>query len=188
MNQIIDLLLTRRSVKALELTTPGPDAGQLETILCAGMRVPDHGKLGPWRFVRFLGDARIAFGEVLVQAYRAAHPEDDAARAELERNRLARAPAVVAVVSTVTPGHKIPEWEQILSAGAVCQNMLVAAHALGFAAQWLTEWYAYDPAVRRALGLTEHERVAGWIHLGTPRRAPDERPRPAYETRVSDWG
>lgn len=188
MNDTIELLLTRRSVKAIEMIEPGPDAGQLETILRAGMRVPDHGKLGPWRFIRFLGEARTAFGDVLVEAFRASNPGETIERAQLEHGRFARAPVVIGVVSSVTPEHKIPEWEQVLSAGAACQNMLVAAHALGFSAQWLTEWYAYDPGVRRALGLSGHERIAGWIYLGTARRAPDERVRPEYETRVADWG
>mgnify|MGYP005845576411 CR=1 FL=1 len=187
MNETIEALLTRRSVKAIEMMEPGPDADTLETILRAGMRVPDHGKLGPWRFIRFTGEARGAFGDVLVEAFRNAHPGESAERAQLEHNRLARAPVVVAVVSSVTPEHKIPEWEQVLSAGAACQNMLVAAHALGFAAQWLTEWYAYDAAVGCALGLGEHERIAGWLYFGTARRTPEERVRPAFSERVSDW-
>lgn len=187
-NETIELLLTRRSVKAMEMIEPGPDAAVLETILRAGLRVPDHGKLGPWRFIRFTGEARTAFGDVLVEAFRNANPNETIERAQLERGRLARAPVVVAVVSSVTPAHKIPEWEQVLSAGAVCQNMLVAAHALGFAAQWLTEWYAYDEGVRQALRLGQHERVAGWLYFGTARRAPEERLRPELAERVTDWG
>jgi nitroreductase len=187
-NETLDLLLRRRSVKALELTEPGPDTGQLDAILRAGIRVPDHGKIGPWRFIRFLGEARSAFGDVLVEAFRAANPGETIERAQLERNRFMRAPVVIAVVSSVIREHKVPEWEQVLSSGAVCQNMLVATHALGYAAQWLTEWYAYDAGVARALQLGEHERIAGWIYIGTPRRAPSERERPRLEQRVSDWG
>ncbi|MCH2097106.1 MAG: nitroreductase, partial [Pseudomonadales bacterium] len=142
MNDTLQLLLTRRSVKAIEMIEPGPSPDDLDRILEAAARVPDHGKLGPWRFVRFTGDARLAFGQVLVDAWRAAHPEDENARVELERGRLVRGPVVVAVISSVLPEHKIPEWEQVLSAGAVCMNMLTAAHASGYVAQWLTEWYA----------------------------------------------
>lgn len=187
-NDTIELLLKRRSVKAMEMIEPGPEGEALETILRAGLRVPDHGKLGPWRFIRFTGDARTAFGDVLVEAFRNANPGEPVERAQLEHGRLARAPVVVAVVSSVTPEHKIPEWEQILSAGAVCQNMLIAAHALGFSAQWLTEWYAYDDGVRRALQLGAHERIAGWLYFGTARRTPEERVRPELSERVSDWG
>lgn len=187
MSSTLDLLLRRRSVKAIDMQPPGPGAETLETILRCGLRVPDHGKLGPWRIIRFVGDDRAAFGEVLVRAWQQAHPDDPPARAELERGRLLRAPVVLAVISSTTPGHKIPEWEQVLSAGAVCQNLLVAAHAAGFCAQWLTEWFAYDAHVGQALGLSEHERVAGWIHIGSAERTPPERPRPAFETRIADW-
>lgn len=187
MNAMLDLLLQRRSVKAIDMLSPGPDASELETIIRCGLRVPDHGKLGPWRIIRFTGDAREAFGETLVAAWQQAHPQDPPKRAELERTRLMRAPVVLAVVSSVTSGHKIPEWEQVLSAGAVCQNLLVAAHAAGYCAQWLTEWFAYDGNVAAALGLTSAERIAGWIHIGSTDKAPAERPRPAFETRVTDW-
>ena len=187
MNDTLELLRTRRSVKAIELTEPGPSADELDVILEAAARVPDHGKLGPWRFVRFLGDARRDFGAVLVDAWRDAHPTDDDDRVELERGRFLRGPVVVAVISVVRPGIKIPEWEQVLSAGAVCQNLLVAAHASGYVGQWLTEWYAYDAQVCRALGLGPHERVAGFLYLGTPLNAPTERMRPDLSERISDW-
>lgn len=187
MNETLDLLLGRRSVKAIDMVEPGPDGEQLDTLIRCGLRVPDHGKLGPWRVIRFVGSAREAFGAVLVDAWRHAHPDDPEARAELERSRLLRAPVVLAVVSSVVPEHKIPQWEQVLSAGAVCQNLLVAAHAMGFAAQWLTEWMAYDEQVAAGLGLGEHERVAGWIHIGSAASVPAERQRPALAERVSDW-
>jgi nitroreductase len=187
MSDTLDLLLGRRSVKAIEMIEPGPTDAELELILRAAARVPDHGKLGPWRFVRFTGDARLAFGQVLVDAWRAAHPDDEDARVELERGRLVRGPVVVAVISAVLPGHKIPEWEQVLSAGAVCMNMLTAAHASGYVAQWLTEWYSYDEQVRAALALGSDERVAGFIYLGSPLQAPKERVRPDLEERISDW-
>lgn len=187
MNAMLELLLRRRSVKAIDMQQPGPDVAELDRIIRCGLRVPDHGKLGPWRVLRFTGNAREDFGAVLVDAWQQAHPDNPPERAELERRRLLRAPVVLAVISTVTPGHKIPEWEQVLSAGAVCQNLLVAAHASGFCAQWLTEWFAYDGNVAQALGLQKDERVAGWIHIGSASQTPPERPRPEYETRVSDW-
>lgn len=187
MNPTLELLLTRRSVKAIDMIEPGPDAAALETIIRCGIRVPDHGKLGPWRILRFTGDRRRAFGEVLAEAWQAAHPDDPSERVDLERAKLARAPVVLAVVSRVTPDHKIPEWEQQLSAGAVCQNLLIASHAMGFHAQWLTEWFSYDAAVAEALGLSQHERIAGWIHIGSAATAPADRPRPAVQDVVSDW-
>lgn len=187
MNATLELLLTRRSVKAIDMIEPGPDAAALDTIIRCGIRVPDHGKLGPWRILRFTDDRRRAFGEVLAAAWQVAHPDDPPERVALERGKLARAPVVLAVVSRVTPEHKIPEWEQQLSAGAVCQNLLIASHAMGFHAQWLTEWFSYDAAVAEAMGLSGHERVAGWIHIGSAATAPAERPRPAAEDVVSDW-
>lgn len=186
-NALIELLLTRRSVVAKDMTEDGPSAEQLQQILGAGHRVPDHGKLGPWRFVIFEGEARTAFGAVLADAFQKAEPDADDQRVALEAGRLERAPTVVAVISRVTPGIKIPEWEQVLAAGAVCQNMLVAATALGFASQWLTEWYAFDDAVNKALGLAEGERVAGYIYLGGRAAKPAERIRPDLSERVSRW-
>ncbi len=186
-NETLDLLLTRRSVTAKAMTVPGPDDATLKTILEAGIRVPDHGKLGPWRFVLIRGEARAKLGEVLVDAFKKANPAAEHATLDYERNRFMRAPVVVTVVSRLTPGHKIPEWEQLLSAGAVCQNMLVAAHAAGFVAQWLTEWYGYDDNVAKALGLGANERVAGFIYIASPVEPPKERVRPTLDDVVSEW-
>lgn len=185
--ETIDLLLTRRSAKALTMVEPGPNADELETILRAGARVPDHGKLAPWRFVVFRGEARVTFGKELARVYAAAQPGATDDQVAFEANRLARAPVVVAVISRVTPGIKIPEWEQLLSAGAVCQNMLVAATALGFGAQWLTEWYAFDEQVNEVLGLGENEKVAGYLYFGSESVAKDERPRPELSAITSEW-
>lgn len=185
--ETIDLLLTRRSAKALTMVEPGPDDSELETILRAGARVPDHGKLAPWRFILFKEEARRQFGEVLAKIYREAETRATEEQVEFERNRLARAPLVVAVVSRVTPGIKIPEWEQLLSAGAVCQNMLIAATALGYGAQWLTEWYAFDARVNEALGLGENEKIAGYLYFGSESVEKDERPRPELSDITSEW-
>jgi len=140
--------------------------------------VPDHGKLTPWRFIVFSGEARRKAGETIASTFRTEHPQATPEQIEFERNRLARAPLVVAVVSRAAPHVKIPEWEQILSAGAAAMSLVMAAHALGFAANWITEWYAYDRRVIEALGLKPHERVAGFVHIGRPGRPPEERPRP----------
>ena len=182
----IDLLLTRRSVVANLMRGPGPSDEDLRSILEAGMRVPDHGRLTPWRFLLIRGEARYALGAVIAKAFRRDNPEVDDARVELERQRLARAPVVVAVISKVLKAHKIPEWEQVLSAGAACQNLLVAALSLGYAAQWLTEWYAYEPLVNEALGLAGEDRVAGFVYIGNA-EAPGDRARPAFDDVVSEW-
>lgn len=179
MPEALDLLKTRRSVKAADLREPGPSRAEIDTMLTVASRVPDHGKLAPWRFIVFAGEARIAAGHAIAVAFKADHPDADAARLELERTRLARAPLVVAVVSRARPHPKIPEWEQVLSAGAATMNLLHAAHALGYAGSWITEWYSYDARVSAALGLSDNERMAGFIHIGTAAQAPEDRPRPS---------
>ncbi len=177
MNDTIALLKRRRSAPPAVMTGPGPTAEELETILAVASRVPDHGKLAPWRFVVFEGAARERAGRIALMIRLEDKPDlDDKAKAE-EFGRFVRAPLVVAVVSRAAPHAKIPEWEQVLSAGAACMNLIVAARALGFTATWLTEWLAYDARFRAAIGLAEHERVAGFIHIG--HAAPiEDRPRP----------
>jgi nitroreductase len=173
----IDLLLTRRSGSAKAMTGPGPDAEQLRMILTAAARVPDHGKLFPWRFIVFEGDARARFGEVLAECLKATEPATDE-RLAMERGRFLRAPVIVGVISHVREGIPIPVWEQELSAGAVCQTMLIAAHSLGYVANWLTEWPAFNPLVAEKLGLQPGERVAGFIYIGRTSIALEERVRP----------
>jgi len=186
--ETVELLLTRRSVKAAMLGEPGPDAAQLATILTAAARVPDHKKLEPWRFVVFEGDARAAFGRVLLKACLAEEKETpSAARLETERTRLLRAPTVVAVVSRITPNPAAPEWEQVLSCGAACFSMCLAANALGFGTCWITEWYSYSPGVRAALGLAANERVAGFVYIGTARERQADRERPQLDKIVTRW-
>jgi nitroreductase len=178
MNATLDLLRTRRSVPPLRLEGPGPDPAELDAILTLAARVPDHGKLAPWRFLVIEGEARARIGARIGEAYGADHPEADATRLDLERNRLALAPLVVAVVSRAGPHVKIPEWEQVLSAGAVAMNLVIAANASGFATAWLTEWFAYDRRILDALGLDPRERLAGFIHVGRAQEVPPDRPRP----------
>src|SRR5216683_4715352 len=189
MPDALELLKTRRSVKPIELAGPPPTASEIETLIRIASRVPDHGKLAPWRFILFEGDNRIAAGEAIASAYRAGHPEATSDQINFERNRLARAPLVIAVVSRAGPHVKIPEWEQVLSAGAAAMSLVLAAHALGYGASWITEWYAYDRGVLAALGLQENERIAGFVHIGRPSAPPEDRPRPPLEqiaTRFAD--
>jgi nitroreductase len=175
--QTIELLLSRRSGSAKAMVGPGPSPEELQLILTAASRVPDHGKLFPWRFVVFEGEARERFGKMLIDALRETENITDE-RATMESVRLVRAPTVVAVISRVREAIPIPEWEQILSAGAVCQTMLMAAHALGYVANWLTEWYAYHPGVKERLGLKPGERIAGFIYIGKSAVELEERIRP----------
>ncbi len=187
MTEIIDFLLTRRSVTARNLIDPGPGEGDLKKILGAAHRVPDHGKIGPWRFIVIQGDARAKFGDVLADAYKKENPDAFDELLEVERERFQRAPIVVTVTSRVVKEHKIPEWEQALSSGAACMNMLNASHALGYAAQWITEWPAYNDDVAAALGLADNERIAGFIYIGSPAEPPTERGRPEIDDIVSEW-
>ena len=178
MPDALNLLRTRRSIKPVELAGPGLTPAEIDTLLTIASRVPDHGKLVPWRFIVFDGDARLAAGNAIVAAFRAKYPDAKSEQVDYERNRLARAPLVVAVVSRAAPHVKIPEWEQVLSAGAAAMNLVLAANALGYGTSWITEWYAYDRGVLDALGLKPHERIAGFIHIGRPPGSPEDRPRP----------
>src|ERR1700712_1602165 len=149
MNDTLRLLATRRSVAPVALSGPGPDAQELDALLRIGARVPDHGKLTPWRFIVFQGAARERAGDIAA-----------------ERKRMTMAPLIIGVVSRAGPHAKIPEWEQTLSAGAVCMNILVAAQAMGYAGAWLTNWFSYDRSVLSQFGVDDAERMAGFIHLG----------------------
>lgn len=183
----LDLLSRRRSVPVSFLAEPGPDPDQLATLLTIASRVPDHGRLAPWRFIVFEGEGRRVLGDKLADLVASRDPETPPARLAEERARFARAPVVVGVVSRAAPHARIPVWEQELSAGAACFALEVAAHAMGFAANWLSEWVAYDAEAGRILGLAEGERVAGFIHIGTPTVPPQERPRPSLGDIVSHW-
>lgn len=184
----IELLKTRRSVKPQELSGPAPSPAEIETLLTVASRVPDHGKLTPWRFIVFSDDARLAAGKAIAAAFLAKYPDAKPEQVELERARLARAPLVIAVVSRAGPHVKIPEWEQVLSAGAAAMNLVLAAHALGYAASWITEWYAYDRGVLDVLGLKADEKIAGFVHIGRPAAPPTDRPRPPLSEIVTRHG
>jgi nitroreductase len=187
MNDTIALLSRRRSVAPVNLVGPAPDAAELETLLRIASRVPDHGKLAPWRFLVIAGAARERAGRLALDIKLADEPDLDEPRRQAELTRFSRAPLVIAVISRVVAHPKIPEWEQVLSAGAVAMALSVAANAMGFGAAWLTEWCAYDARFRAALGLSDSERVAGFVHVGRPKFAPDDRPRPALADIVSHF-
>lgn len=182
------LLATRRSAPIGVLEGPGPDAEQLREILRVASRVPDHGKLAPWRFLILEDAGKARLGEALAAFHAEDNPDASEARLAEERARPRRAPVLVVAVAKLDPQHpKIPEWEQILSGGAACQNLCLAASALGFRAAWLTEWPAYDARVRALLGLAETDRILGFLYLGSTREPVKDRPRPALEDVVSVW-
>jgi len=184
---LIDTLLTRRSVPVTALEEPGPSAEELGLILAAASRVPDHGRLAPFRFILFEGDARIEASLALGRIYARERPEASEAMKAAVSRVLAHAPLVVAVVSRAGEHPKIPEWEQVLTTGAVCMNMIAAANALGYGTQWLTGFSAYEPAAQRLLGLEPGERHAGFIHIGTARERPADRERPDLAAIVTRW-
>jgi nitroreductase len=187
-DRLASYLKTRRTIPAAQLGEPGPDPATLRAMLTIAARVPDHGKLAPWRFIVFDRPTRgAAVAGLAAIAACAAEVRERRRRLEAARS-FADAPLVVGVVSRPIPDHpKIPVWEQQLSAGAVCLNLVHAAWAHGFAAQWLTGWFAYDEEARRWLGLAEGERIAGFIHVGTPSTPPTERDRPDLDAITSVW-
>ncbi len=187
-NPMIELLSRRRSAKPHMLAMPGPGAAELEQILTLAARVPDHKKLVPWRFIVIEGDARARLGDVIAGACIAEESEPPSdVRIENERKRLMRSPVVVCVVSRVVPSSGAPEWEQVLSAGAACFNMCIAANALGFGTCWITEWIAYSPRVKAALKLAENERIAGFVYIGTASETQADRDRPALAEIVTRY-
>ncbi|WPP05400.1 nitroreductase family protein [Methylocella tundrae] len=179
MNELIEMLKTRRSAPPATLSGPAPTAQEIETLLTIAARTPDHGKLAPWRFIVFEGDARERAGAIIADVYAQANPGAGAERKAAEQTRLSLAPLVIAVVSRAAPHPKIPEWEQVLSAGAVCMNLVVATNALGFAAAWLTEWYSYNQEVLARLGVGAGEKIAGFVHIGRNDWRREDRVRPA---------
>lgn len=173
-----EYLATRRSIPAFQMGGPGPGTAEIEEMLKLASRVPDHGKLAPWRFIVYRGEERARISGELAKMALAAKPDLSEEMIKVENTRLTRAPVVVAVVSTAAPHFKVPEWEQVMSAGAVCLNLLMAVNAHGYASNWLTEWYAFDERAYPLLGVQPGEKIAGFIHIGTPQVPPTERPRP----------
>lgn len=187
-SDVQQFLSTRRSVGMAFLKEPGPDAAALEQLLTIATRVPDHGKIAPWRLVLIEGDARAEAGNRLAAIYARQNPEADAASIEIERQRFLPAPLTVVVISAPKSHPKVPEFEQLLSAGNVAFNLLHGAHALGFAGSWVTRWYAFDGEAGAMLGVQAGERIVGFVHIGTPTAVMEDRPRPVLDSVVSRWG
>ena len=182
----LDAINHRRSTPSRLLSHPGPDDAQLQAILRCAVRAPDHGNLTPWRFLRIQGEERLRLGELLAGVAAGRQPPATTAVIEKDRLRFSHAPLVLVVIARLTPGHKVPEQEQLCSGAAVCLLVLQAADALGFGAQWLTGWMAYDPEVRARLGLVEDERILGFMHIGTARERLPERQRPFPASLLTD--
>lgn len=185
--EALDALALRRSTPIALMTGPGPTAAEVDELLRVAARVPDHGKLAPWRFIVFEGDARARAGVILEKIARETQKSLPEEALKLEASRFTRAPVVVGVVSSLKDAPKIPEWEQRLSSAAVCMQLLNAANAMGFAAAWLTEWYAYEQAVAQAFGLGVGEKFAGFVYLGSGREPAPERVRPDMAGLVQRW-
>nr|WP_083332625.1 nitroreductase [Hyphomonas sp. Mor2] len=181
------LIALRRSVSKRSLAEPGPDATTLNELLTVATRVPDHRRLAPWRFLVFEGGARTTFNQRAVEIQKQEDPAATETMLADTAGYFTRAPVIVAVISSPDPTHKTPVWEQELSCGALCQNLLLAANASGWAGCWLSEWIAFSPGINALLGLTETERVAGYIYLGTAKDVPQERMRPDAAAKITRW-
>lgn len=187
-SSLLAFLKSRKSASAKAMGPPGPSPAQLNEMLAIAMRAPDHGKLTPWRFIVFAGEARARAGEAFAKRYAELHPTHGPEALAFAQGMLRRAPVVVAVVSTASQHVKIPLWEQQLSSGAVCFNLVLAAQALGFDAQWQTDWMAYDDAAKAAIGVSGSEAISGFIYIGTSTVPLEERPRPEAAALVTHWG
>lgn len=181
------LIALRRSVSKRSLIEPGPDSSALDELLTIAARVPDHRRLAPWRFLVFEGEAREAFNRHAVDIQKQEDPQASETMLADTAGYLTRAPVVIAVISSPDPTHKTPVWEQELSCGALCQNLLLAANASGWAACWLSEWISFSPGINALLGLTDDERIAGYIYLGTTKDLPQERLRPDSMAKIARW-
>jgi nitroreductase len=185
MDQTIELLRRRRSLPPQGMAGPGPEPAEIATLLTLASRVPDHGKLTPWRFLVIEGAARDRAGAIAAKILREDEPSLPEARRQAELTRFSRAPLVIGVISRAAPHVKIPEWEQVLSAGAACMTLVTAANAMGYVTAWLTEWCAYDRRFCEAIGVGANERIAGFVHIGRPNMISEDRPRPKLADIVS---
>ena len=190
-SDIIEFFKTRSSTPIIGLNEPAPSEDELTQILTIASRVPDHGKLNPWRFIIYRGDARIQIGEQLAEraAQRAAENSEEFGEShrEKELKRFSRAPLVIGVICNPRDTHRIPEWEQFLSSGAAAMQLCNAANALGYGSNWITNWYSDDEEGKRLLGVAPHEKVAGFVHIGTPKAQVPDRPRPELQAIVSEY-
>ncbi|MCW0202509.1 MAG: nitroreductase [Rhodanobacter thiooxydans] len=187
MSAALSLLQQRHSVPSRQLGEPAPDEASLRELLEAAIRVPDHGKLVPFRLIRLQGEAKLAFGERLAAIAIRHHPQMSEAKLEKERKRYTYAPLVIAVIARLHADSTVPEIEQKLCAGNVAHNLLLGAYALGYGAQWLTGWAAYDREAAGVLGLAQNEHVVAFVHLGTPQIEVPDRERPALDQLLSTW-
>lgn len=184
---IIDFMLTRNSAPIPELREPAPTDHEIETLIRIASRVPDHGRLEPWRFIVYRGEPRERIGELLAELAEKREGPLPEGRVQQERARFSRAPLVIGVISSPKENPKIPQWEMFLSGGAAAMNLVLAANALGYATNWITNWYSDVPEGRRILGLAPHERVVGFIHIGSYSGKPAERPRPDVAMLYSNY-
>lgn len=185
--EMLARLESRRSAPLRGLVAPGPTPQELERLLHLAARVPDHGRLVPWRFIVIEGAARRTLGERLDELYARQNPDLPAAKEDMWTLYLLRAPVTVVLVSRPDRSSKVPEWNQVLSAGAAGMALTVAASAMGFATQWLLKWPGRDPAATALLGVTPEEKVAGFIHVGRPVHVSEDRPRPVLDEVVRFW-
>ncbi len=185
MSNALELLKTRTSPKAADLVLPAPDEAQLDEILTVAARVPDHGMMKPWRFIVLPKETRASLVEKITANFRAGNPNASEAEIDKQRQRFGNSPLIVTVVSKISPNPKVPDVEQLLSAGAACMNLLNAAHAMGFGANWLTGWAAFDKSSKEVFGLAENEQIVGFIHIGTVKGEVFQRPRPDLSQIVS---
>lgn len=184
---IVDFMLSRLSAPIPELKEPAPSDADIETILRIASRVPDHGRLEPWRFILYRGEARIRIGEMLAELAEKREGPLTEGRRNQELARFSRAPLVIGVVSSPKENPKIPEWEMFLSGGMAAMNLMIAANALGYGTNLISNWYSDSEEGRRILGLAPQERVVGFVHIGTFTGAPFERPRPDVSKLYADY-
>ena len=187
-NNFSNFLLKRRSVTAKKMSPTIVKDGDLNSIISAGIRVPDHGALTPWRIIVFKDEEREKFGkDFLGKRFRVTNPNATEEEITYEENRFLRAGVVICVISSPVEHKKIPVWEMQLSSAAVCQNLLISAQSLGYAAQWLTEWYTYDEVILKELGVSQRDKISGFIYIGKKNEEPKDRIRPEKEKIVSYW-
>jgi nitroreductase len=186
-SSLLTFLASRKSASAKAMTGSGPSPAQIAEMLQLAVRVPDHGKLAPWRFIVFEGDARLAVGEKFSARWQVLNPNHSADSIAFQKGLFARAPLVIAVVSTAAPHVKIPIWEQQMSAGAVCFNLELAAMAMGFDVQWQTDWVAYDDGAKAAMNVQSTEQIAGLVYIGHATAPLEDRPRPDAVAITTHW-
>lgn len=184
---VIDFMLARRSAPIAELKEPAPSDAEIATMLRIAARVPDHGMVQPWRFILYRGEVRHEIGRMLAARAQEREGQLDEKRQQQELMRFARAPLVIGVVSVVKEHPKVPQWEMLLSGGAATMNLVLAANAHGYGANWITNWYSEDEEGRRLLGLAPNERVVGFVHIGSHDGGTADRPRPDMEALVSEY-